>query len=102
MPDDSVIIDEKMIQVILDEYPEPVLTANGLLRQVAPREGVALLPGTFNPLHSGHRRMAEMAAEILRTDVWYELSIENVDKRRLPPKRRCKDSVSSRKRTVFT
>jgi nicotinamide mononucleotide (NMN) deamidase PncC len=40
----------------------------------------AVLAGAFNPLHAGHRQMAEAAAEILNCDVAFEISIHNVDK----------------------
>lgn len=39
-----------------------------------------LFPGAFNPLHGGHQRMAEVAAERLGEKVTFELSILNVDK----------------------
>ncbi len=39
-----------------------------------------LFPGAFNPLHEGHRRMAQVAASRLGEPVAYELSITNVDK----------------------
>ena len=40
----------------------------------------AILPGAFNPLHEGHRRMAATANARLREPVAYELCIRNVDK----------------------
>ena len=40
----------------------------------------AVMPGAFNPLHAGHERMAELAAQILGTPVAFETSIANVDK----------------------
>ena len=40
----------------------------------------AMLPGAFNPLHDGHRRMAAAAAARLGQPVAYELCIRNVDK----------------------
>jgi hypothetical protein len=40
----------------------------------------ALLPGAFNPLHDGHRRLADVAAALLGDPVAFELSILNVDK----------------------
>ncbi len=40
----------------------------------------AVLPGSFNPLHAGHRRLAAVVAELARTEVAFELSIVNVDK----------------------
>lgn len=39
-----------------------------------------IFPGAFNPLHWGHREMAEEASFRLNIPVEYELSIENVDK----------------------
>jgi nicotinamide mononucleotide (NMN) deamidase PncC len=40
----------------------------------------AVFPGAFNPLHVGHRRMAEFAQKLLGVPVELELSILNVDK----------------------
>jgi hypothetical protein len=40
----------------------------------------ALFAGAFNPLHVGHRRMAEIARETLQQSVALEISILNVDK----------------------
>jgi nicotinamide mononucleotide (NMN) deamidase PncC len=39
-----------------------------------------LFPGAFNPIHSAHKRMADVAAELCGTPVTFELSITNVDK----------------------
>ena len=39
-----------------------------------------LFPGAFNPLHAGHKRMAEIASERLGAPTTFELSIANVDK----------------------
>lgn len=40
----------------------------------------ALLCGSFNPFHAGHRRMAEIASETLGFPVHFELTIKNADK----------------------
>jgi nicotinamide mononucleotide (NMN) deamidase PncC len=40
----------------------------------------AILPGAFNPLHTGHLRIAEVGREILGRPVTMEVSIVNVDK----------------------
>ncbi len=40
----------------------------------------ALLCGSFNPLHAGHRRMAAIATETLGIPVHFELTIQNADK----------------------
>jgi len=47
---------------------------------VLPRSKPLVFPGAFNPLHAGHRRMAQIAEEILGRPVEFELSIANVDK----------------------
>ena len=39
-----------------------------------------ILSGSFNPLHEGHTRLAEVSARILDAPVIYEISISNVDK----------------------
>lgn len=39
-----------------------------------------LLPGSFNPVHEGHRRMIGVAAARLAADAAYELAIANPDK----------------------
>ena len=43
-------------------------------------EGVLLFAGAFNPVHRGHRGMAEVAEEITGQQVEYEISITNPDK----------------------
>jgi nicotinic acid mononucleotide adenylyltransferase len=40
----------------------------------------ALLPGAFNPIHAGHWGLADIAAELLDSQVAFELSLHNVDK----------------------
>lgn len=41
---------------------------------------LALLPGSFNPLHEGHLQLASVAANMLGVSVAFELSLANVDK----------------------
>lgn len=41
---------------------------------------VALLPGSFNPLHRAHQRLATVAAQMLGQEVYFELSLTNADK----------------------
>lgn len=43
-------------------------------------EGVALLPGSFNPLHHGHEELARVASTLASREVVFELSVVNVDK----------------------
>jgi hypothetical protein len=47
---------------------------------VAPPPGGLVFPGSFDPLHDGHRLMARVAEEIAERAAAYELSITNVDK----------------------
>jgi cytidyltransferase-like protein len=39
-----------------------------------------VFPGSFNPFHDGHRRMAELATQWFERPVEFELSVINVDK----------------------
>ena len=39
-----------------------------------------VFPGSFNPRHDGHHQMAGIAAKRLGEPVYYEISIQNVDK----------------------
>jgi nicotinic acid mononucleotide adenylyltransferase len=39
-----------------------------------------IFPGEFNPLHSGHQRMAELAQQLLGVPVEFEIAITNVEK----------------------
>jgi hypothetical protein len=45
----------------------------------APRPAV-LLPGSFNPLHSGHVLLARVAEELTQRPLAFEISVTNVDK----------------------
>lgn len=44
------------------------------------RYPVALLSGSFNPMHSAHRALRAAAVQFLRRPCYYELSVVNVDK----------------------
>jgi hypothetical protein len=41
---------------------------------------LAVYPGSFNPLHHGHRALAEAAGKRLGVEVHFELSVANADK----------------------
>jgi nicotinamide mononucleotide (NMN) deamidase PncC len=45
-----------------------------------PNDARLLLPGAFNPLHSGHQRMLQISEQITGHAGAYELSVANVDK----------------------
>ena len=46
----------------------------------APAAGMLVFPGSFDPLHEGHLRMAIVAQEIAERPIDFELSVTNVDK----------------------
>ncbi len=45
-----------------------------------PEPPVGLIPGSFNPIHAGHRELHKVAQEILGGPVAFELAIVNADK----------------------
>ena len=45
-----------------------------------------VLPGSFDPLHEGHRELRAAAEKWLQGPVYYELSVTNADKPPLDPK----------------
>ena len=57
-----------------------VVGTEGEMAADEPLGGVAVLPGAFQPLHWGHRQLAEAASEVLGTEVVFEISVTNVDK----------------------
>jgi nicotinic acid mononucleotide adenylyltransferase len=59
---------------VVGQAPTGAWPANSISRRRA------VFPGAFNPLHAGHRQMAELATKRLGTAVEFEISIVNVDK----------------------
>lgn len=48
--------------------------------ETQPQPCGAILSGSFNPLHDGHRQLAQSAADFLGHAVGFEISIHNVEK----------------------
>jgi hypothetical protein len=63
--------------------PAVCVDPGGAVRSTGPRP-LALLPGSFHPLHHGHIGLAAAAAVRLGVPVHFELSVANADKPELP------------------
>ena len=63
----------------------PTIEAPAAEAPITQREPRCLLPGSFNPVHAGHRRMLALAAARLGAGSAYELAILNPDKPPLSP-----------------
>lgn len=61
------------------EQPALLITTELQPELERPRQA-ALLSGSFNPLHEGHRKLAEAAEALLGRSAHFELSVTNVDK----------------------
>ncbi len=48
--------------------------------EALPPHSAPIVSGSFNPLHEGHRKLAQVAAQLLNAQPIFELSIANVDK----------------------
>src|SRR5262249_53294450 len=64
---------------LLRSHPAVCIEPDRSVRLDAPRP-LAVLSGSFNPLHTGHTGLAAVAAERLGVPVAFELSVANVDK----------------------
>lgn len=68
------------IGALLAEHVESVtVDAGGNMAADTPVRG-GVLPGSFNPLHYGHKALADAASGLIGDEVSYEISVVNVDK----------------------
>jgi hypothetical protein len=54
--------------------PDGKLSANKTL------PGIAILSGSFNPLHDGHRQLVQVVGEMVGQPIYFELPLVNADK----------------------
>jgi nicotinic acid mononucleotide adenylyltransferase len=70
---------DPLAALLAGRVPVVCRESDGRLRTDAPRPGL-LLPGSFNPLHEGHCRLAAVAANLVNRPAALELTVINADK----------------------
>lgn len=71
-------------RLLLGEVRTVTVYPDGRLAEDEPLPaGVGILPGSFNPLHIGHVKLAQVASALLGAEVVFEISVRNVDKQPL-------------------
>ena len=68
-----------------DVYASKTPLSASVIRNDAVERESTVFPGSFNPLHAGHRAIVALATEKLARPVLFELSVFNVDKSALEP-----------------
>jgi nicotinic acid mononucleotide adenylyltransferase len=67
-------------RLLAGEVKWVAVTPDGQMTLGETLPGIALLSGAFNPVHEGHRQMAEVAGRLLGQEVFFELPLVNADK----------------------
>lgn len=71
---------KKLEQLWQGDLPYLLIGADGQLQKTSSLSGIAVLSGSFNPLHEGHRTLAQVAEARLGQPVYFELPLINADK----------------------
>jgi nicotinic acid mononucleotide adenylyltransferase len=84
VPEDELITgakehDDPLSRLLSGEVNSVLVETDGQMA-VDAKVGGALLPGSFSPFHDGHRELARIAGEMLGSEVFFEISVVNVDK----------------------
>jgi nicotinamide mononucleotide (NMN) deamidase PncC len=66
-------------RLVAGEFDRVTAQPDGQIMLSAPPP-VVLFPGSFNPVHQGHRLLARLAEEMRQQPLAFELSVTNVDK----------------------
>lgn len=72
-------VDDPLSSVVSSESSLVTVERDGRQSRDAP-VGAAVLAGSFNPLHEGHRRLADVAREMTGRRAVFEISVTNVEK----------------------
>ena len=75
----TVAHEDPVKQVLVSTVTTATVHADGTMAAGEAVRG-GILPGSFNPLHAGHEKLAEVASKVLEDGVIFELSVTNVDK----------------------
>jgi hypothetical protein len=84
LPDEALAVERlpafgALAAFLQQQVPAVCIEIDGRIRTEAPRPGL-VLPGSFNPLHEGHLRLAVVASQMMGLPAAFELSVTNVDK----------------------
>lgn len=76
---------DRKSEIVLPQQDAPLVVyrSGRPPERLATLPNVAVFPGSFNPLHAGHRKLREVAETRLQTEVVYEISVSNVQKKTL-------------------
>ncbi len=66
-------------QLLAGEFDRVTVHPDGQMELSAPGP-LVLFPGSFNPVHEGHVRLARVAEELRQQPLAFEISVTNVDK----------------------
>lgn len=80
----ALSLDDPLGLLLAGELDLVEMSADGTLLPEVDRDNRLLFPGSFNPLHEGHQRLAAAAGRLSGRSPSLELSVENVDKPPLP------------------
>jgi nicotinic acid mononucleotide adenylyltransferase len=72
-------------QMLAGEVAWLTISSAGNITRGETLSGVILLSGSFNPLHQGHRQLAEIAARRLQRPLFFELPLVNAAKGQIQP-----------------
>jgi hypothetical protein len=72
-------VDDLLAAVASGEAQFVAVAPDGAQSSAAP-SGAVVLAGSFNPLHEGHRRLAQAAADMTGRPLLFEISVTNVEK----------------------
>ena len=83
-PQENALTDARRLGDALDALAQGhvghvLIDPDGSQTADAPFSG-GIIPGSFNPRHGGHDRLAQVASDLLGLPVAFELSVTNVDK----------------------